>query len=204
MSDTIYRTARKEDIPGIVAVHLASFDGFFLSSLGERFLREFYRGFIRVDEGVLSVAESSNTVVGFVGGTTDQVGFYRKLFAGRRLQFVLEAAIAAVRHPAAVPRLVRARRRSRGELETLPGACLMTLGVSPSCEGHGIGKSLVRTFAQTLGERGIESYSLTTDSENNDRANGFYRSLGLNLERVVTTAEGRKLNEYLGTTSSRR
>jgi ribosomal protein S18 acetylase RimI-like enzyme len=200
MNDITFRGARDEDVLSIVSVHMASFDGFFLSSLGSRFLREFYRGFIRVEEGILIVAEAPHGVVGFVGGTSDQAGFYSKLFHGRKRQFIFEAGIAAVRHPSAIPRLFRARRRSRGQLETLPGACLMTLGVSPGLEGKGIGKSLVRGFAQSLNSRGIGTYSLTTDADANDRTNGFYRSLGLRLERVVTTAEGRRLNEYVGTT----
>ena len=44
MSITI-RRLRAEDLGPVAKLHRESFPSFFLSELGERFLREFYRGF---------------------------------------------------------------------------------------------------------------------------------------------------------------
>ena len=45
-----------DDLDQVVATHLASFPGFFLSALGPRFLREFYAALIRHPQGHLYVA----------------------------------------------------------------------------------------------------------------------------------------------------
>ncbi|KXU16623.1 hypothetical protein SORDD17_00170 [Streptococcus oralis] len=38
---------------------------------------------------------------------------------------------------------------------------------------------------------------LETDAVNNDRVNHFYEKNGFQLHREFTTAEGRKMNEYM-------
>lgn len=201
MNEIVLRPAERTDILQVVEVHLESFRGFFLSSLGPGFLRVFYESLCLVDQGILLVAVIDDEVVGFVGGATDQVGLYRAMLAKRKLQFIYAATVAAIRRPAAIRRLVRARRRAQGEIDYMPGASLMTLGVSPTHGRKGIGGRLVAAFSATLAETGVAQFSLTTDAIENDGVNHFYLSLGFTLERVLVTGEGRRLNEYVRSTS---
>ena len=65
------RDARPEDIPTVVAVHLASFPGFFLSFLGPKFLALLYEGLIADPQGLVMVSESAavETCEAPLGGT---------------------------------------------------------------------------------------------------------------------------------------
>lgn len=195
-STVTLRPAEHADTRAVVQTHLASFDGFFLSTLGPRFLRLFYEGMIDVESGVLIVAVDGNRIVGFVGGATEQIGFYGSLLKTRAIRFAFAAAVAGLRTPTAIPRLIRARQRSSGHADTPLGSCLMTLGVLPGQEGRGIGQSLVNEFESEISRIGERSYCLTTDADKNDRTNRFYESLGFVRTRVITTPEGRQLNEY--------
>lgn len=51
------RFADERDIDAVASVHLAAFPGFFLTSLGRRFLIEMYRGFLSHPSGIFFVAE---------------------------------------------------------------------------------------------------------------------------------------------------
>lgn len=190
------RRATTEDIVQIVAVHLASFPTFFLSSLGPRFLRQFYLGLLDHHAGILVIATHNDRVVGVVGGSTNQVGFYSDLMRTRRWRFGRAALPTLLRRPHVALRVLRGRRRAAGDEATPDGACLMTIGVLPETQGTGAGRELVSAFEVAVREAGEDRYCLTTDAEDNDRTNGFYVRLGMSCERTITTPEGRKLNEY--------
>lgn len=195
---TTVREARRDDLEAVVEVHLASFSGFFLSTLGPRFLREFYAALIDHPGGVLLVGVNDGDVVGFVGGAREQVGFYADLLAGRKWRFVWAALPAVMRRPSVGRRVVRGRQRAEG-VDTLAGPCLMTIGVRPQREGGGVGRALVAGFEAELRSLGESTYCLTTDADNNDRTNDFYRRLGMHKRRVLETPEGRRLNEFTKT-----
>ena len=63
--EIIIRKADINDVDGIVDIHLAAFESFFLSSLGKRFLRLYYSSFINNNEGVVYCATKEEIIVGF-------------------------------------------------------------------------------------------------------------------------------------------
>ena len=74
------RPMERSDIPAVVRVHLSSFQGFFLSSLGERFLVVLYDRVLQLPDSIGFIAENaSSSVVGFVIGVTSQAGLRRQL-----------------------------------------------------------------------------------------------------------------------------
>jgi len=74
------RKLNRNDIETIASVHLVSFPGFFLSSLGTRFLSLFYSGICTAPEGIAFVyLNDANIPVGFVAGTANPGGFYSRL-----------------------------------------------------------------------------------------------------------------------------
>ena len=175
---------------------METFPGFFLTSLGQRFLAAFYRGLVDCPLGLLLVAETDGDVVGFVGGTTDESAFFAWLKRVRRTEFVREAVIAALRNPKAVRRLWRAQRRDADSEESTYDAVLLSIGVSPAIKRQGVGAELARAFIRRLDTIGVDGFCLTTDARDNEDANSFYRSLGMHLTRTYSTPEGRTMNEY--------
>ena len=59
------RNARLEDVEKIVSIHLEAFKGFFLTQLGESFLRLYYSSFLQNPQGIVLCALIGDEVVGF-------------------------------------------------------------------------------------------------------------------------------------------
>ena len=190
------RLADHVDISSVVETHMATFPGFFLTSLGPRFLRLFYGGLVDSPLGILIVAEVDAHAVGFVGGTINESEFFAWLKTSRRRQFVQEAALASLRNPSSMRRLWRARRREAEAASSTYDAVLLTIGVNPRGKRAGIGRALVEAFGRELAMRGGNGFCLTTDAHGNVGVNTFYLGLGMRHVRTYATAEGRIMNEY--------
>jgi hypothetical protein len=67
------------DVYGVTRVHLASFQGFFLTFLGSRFLSELYAGIVTDPAGIAFVYRKENHILGFIAGMAQPSGFYRRL-----------------------------------------------------------------------------------------------------------------------------
>lgn len=183
-------------VRAVVDVHLASFPGFFLSFLGQRFLRLLYSSIVSSAKGVGFVFVTQGVVAGFVAGVTNPSGFYSSLIKKQLFAFIWAAMAAAFRHPLVIPRLCRALHYPSQTSHDDACATLMSIGTSPKCRGQGIGKQLVAAFMDEMRTRNMQRVNLTTDRDNNEATNGFYQKLGFKLVRSYETAENRRMNEY--------
>lgn len=185
------------DVRPLARLHRAAFPGFFLSTLGESFLVQFYRGFLADETAVSVVARGlDGSVQGAVVGTTEPVDFFGRLLRKRWPGFVLASARAVVARPKAATRLVRAVHY-RGNPSAPPhGALLSSICVDPSAQGAGVGRQLVDEWTRHVAERGCRSAFLTTDADDNHAVNSFYQTRGWVLTDNYTTREGRLMNCY--------
>jgi ribosomal protein S18 acetylase RimI-like enzyme len=184
------------DVDSVIQVHMEAFHGFFLSFLGPAFLREFYVGVCEDPSGIAIVSDESS-IAGFVVGTVEPSGFYKRLIQKRWWKFALASVRPVIEKPIIIPRLLRAL--SLPEKTATPGmkmGTLMSLGVSRKFHGNGIGKHLVASFLERSQKRDVEIVNLTTDAVGNDSTNEFYRKMGFTLVSVFKTPEGRLMNEY--------
>jgi ribosomal protein S18 acetylase RimI-like enzyme len=192
------RPMRSADIPEVVRIHLESFPGFFLTFLGIRFLRLLYDSIAAAPEGVVLVAcDRDGTISGFAAGVTQQSGFYSRLLRRRKWRFAMASFGALLRRPTIVPRLLGALHRPEDAEESSVPACLMSISVRPSARGIGAGRALVDAFGSELRARGVRTFCLTTDRDDNDDVNDFYRRSGFTLQRSFVTREGRPMSEYV-------
>ena len=186
---------KKVHIKEVVRVHLDAFPGFFLSILGAQFLEVLYTEILEDRSGIGFVCLDGNIALGFVAGTAAPAGLYRRLLLRRWWKFGLAAVGPVLRNPTLVPRLLNAFRRTRDAVAT--ETCeLMSMGVDTVAQGRGIGGKLMQSFLREAANRGCHSVVLTTDRIDNDRTNQFYIRQGFQLSRLLTTAQGRVLNEY--------
>lgn len=185
------------DVSHVVAVHLSSFPGFFLSFLGCRFLSLFYSGICTAQEGIAFVyLNDAGLPAGFVAGTSNPGGFYSRLLKRDWLKFALASIVPVLKKPSVIWRVARAVSHPSDNPIGDDVAGLFSIGVLPELQGTGAGKKLVQAFLDEAKQRGCIRVFLTTDRDNNDAVNAFYSKLGFVLERQYVTPEGRRMNEY--------
>jgi ribosomal protein S18 acetylase RimI-like enzyme len=181
----------------IVEVHIKAFPTFFLTFLGPRFLKEFYKSFVYDNAGVGFVAEDSGNIVGAIVGPLVPDGYFKRLLKKRWYAFCLASASAVLKRPGIIKRLFRAVFY-RGEAPSGPKrALLSSIAVSPDVQGRGVGQVLVKKWVEEIKRRGGTGCFLTTDAINNDKINNFYQKLGWKVESSYTTPEGRLMNRYI-------
>ena len=192
------RHMNDSDIEKIVSIHILAFKGFFLTTMGEKFLKVLYKYYLYDKSSIALVAESSeDKIIGFVVGTLDPVGFYSRAIKARALSFALAAFPIILRKSLILFRLLIRLRKYKEAVE-YPGDCeLMSIGVLPIVARNGIGKILEQSFCDEALQRGAKLVRLTTDHCDNDYVNAFYIHLGYVLDSVHTTLERRKMNLYL-------
>ena len=180
-------------------VHLAAFPDFFLSSLGGRFLNIFYREVAVDGLGISFVAlePTKRTILGFVVGTQDPHGFFRRLAFRRSWEFGLFCVPALAKNPRIIPRIVRALRYRGDAPEGRRRALLSSIAVVPELQNSGLGSILLKAWVGEARKRGIAGSYLTTDKEGNDTVNRFYIRNGWHIETEFTTREGRTMLRYI-------
>lgn len=186
------------------ALHRRAFPDFFLSQLGEGFLREFYAGFLSDPDAVTSVVEDGQGRVAAVAvGSTQPAGFFSRLLRRRLVGFGVQSALAAARDPRRAPRLlaaVRYRGATPGDGNAPgQGALLSSICTDPDQQGRGLGARVLRAWTERAGSLGADSVYLTTDADGNDAVNDFYRRAGWQLDGTFTTPQGRRMHRYTTT-----
>lgn len=187
-----------EHLEEVAEVHTMSFDGFFLTFLGPKFLKLLYSEVMREPESVTLIAleRDSQKVIGFIVGITEQDNFYKRLAMTRAPIFALASLTAVVRRPSIIPRLLRVFTYPQNKQKSATEALLMSLAVHPKAAANGIGHRLVSSFITQMQAQGVTQISLMTDKNNNAKANGFYRKLGFEVRQTIETPEGRWMYEY--------
>ena len=168
------------DISEVAKLHVHAFPGFFLTSLGLSFLEELYGGFLSHPSGVFIVARDEGRIVGFAAGTSAPNVFFSDLRRRRRFAFVFKAIPSILRNPLPVVRKLLFAVRYRGEAPAtkLSAALLSSIGIESTFRGSGLADSLIEAFEKEVISHGGDFVYLTTDAEENDRVNAFYKRNG--------------------------
>jgi ribosomal protein S18 acetylase RimI-like enzyme len=198
-SSLIVRGMSSFDLKAVVSLHISSFPDFFLSSLGPRFLREFYGSFLFCPNGVAFVVEDvgKKQIVGVIAGPVSPDGYFRNLLYRRWWSFCLASLTAVVKNPGIIPRLWRAiSYRGEAPLDS-PRALLSSIAVAPDFQKMGIGQMLLKAWVNEISLRGAFGCYLITDADNNDAVNGFYLRMGWVRVGAFFTPDGRKMQRYV-------
>lgn len=184
-------------VDSIVAIHLETFQGFFLTFLGKGFLGQLYRGFIEHEDSGIIVTIDNGKLLGFCAYSENISAFYKYLLKKRLLQFSWYAVGAFFRKPKAIFRLLRAFGFSKNAKRNEPYIELASIGVLPEAKNRGIGSKMINYLINMPHSAQSHYIKLETDKVNNDAVNLFYQKNGFTLERSYITPEGREMNEYI-------
>ena len=180
MEDVLIKKAQLSDVDGIVTIHQQAFKDFFLTSLGENFLKLYYSTFIKSGEGVVYCATKDKEVVGFSACSYISRGFNTSLIKKSMVKFGFEALRLLFSRPKALVRLARNMNKESKDVmidDNGDYAELYSIAVSPSCQGGGYGRKLLTATEEDVKQHN-NKVSLTTDYYNNDKTIAFYRALG--------------------------
>lgn len=189
------RPLERQDAGAAAAVHAEAFPSFFLSSLGERFLRQLYLAFAQAEDVVAVVVEVDGRLAGAAAGPLQPAGFFRRLAMRRTLQFAIAALPAVLRRPS-IGRKVVGGLRYRGPDTDTDGALLSTICVSPSARSAGVGSALLEAWCRAAVAAGATRAFLTTDLEGNSQANAFYLRNGWQVHGTHVADGARAMNVY--------
>jgi ribosomal protein S18 acetylase RimI-like enzyme len=196
--DHLVRQATTTDLPEIIAVHQKAFRNFFLTRLGNEFLRRYYALVLDYRAGIVLVSERCGILEGFVCGFVEPPEFYRLMWCNKRT-FALPALSAVVRHPSLATSMLHGVQRVQSWASREPArTCeLSSVAVAPEAGGNGLGRALVQAFVECASAMNAQCIYLTTDADGNDQANALYRQVGFQHTQRFLQRKGRWMNEYV-------
>lgn len=178
------------------SIHLRSFDGFFLSSLGRKFLTQFYSALLKDQNGVGVGIEIDGQICCFAVGSKQEKGFYKALIKRNGVSFIASAFIPLISRPNRILQLLNSFKGG-GRKKYFDSGTLLSICVDPKQQTKGLGIKVLAEFEKRLIESGCDSVSLTTDAKDNERVNDFYLRSGYELIETFYTAKSREMNLYL-------
>lgn len=183
-----------KNIDDIVAVHDDAFAGFFLTSLGDGFLKTYYKSVLKSPKGVLLGCFKNEDLIGFCAATEESIGFNKSIIKQSFIAFIGIAIKLLLTRPSAVFRLFSNFTKKSNDVEDDGNyAELLSIGVLKKAQGMGAGKSLLIELENVMKEKGVKRLSLTTDYYNNEGTIGFYKSLGYSIMYDFITYPNRRM-----------
>lgn len=191
------RYAQPGDNKLLAQLHISVFPGFFLSTLGERFLTAYYKIVLKHPETIcLFAIDENNKVCGYVLGRTNAKGYLKRIVKSAPFVFCSEGIRLLFTRPKALLRLVNNLEKKRDD-ETISDdqnyAEIGLIGVLPNQKGQGIGRQMLNKFEEILKEKGVMRLSLTTDAIDNENTLKSYEAWGFEVFYQFTSYPDRKM-----------
>lgn len=188
-----------KDIDALVIIHKCAFPNFFLTSLGDSFLSLYYKTVKNSNQGILLGYYRETKLLGFCAATMVSASFHSRLIKENLLNYSFIAFRLLLFRPLAIVRLYKNLVKKGSLIIEDKGnyAELLSIAVDTSCQGEGIGKKLLNELEKTVIERGGDCLSLTTDFEDNVKAQSFYASVGYKIFYDFIAYPKRKMYRYI-------
>lgn len=171
-----------KDYKKISKVHTKAFEGFFLTSLGDDFLKTYYKSCLGIKETIaFGIFNDNQNLVGFATGTVISKGYHKKVFFRNLIGFLKSLLKPLIGNPKVFIRLLKNYDKVNHLNDDAMYAELLSIGVLPEYNGKGLGGELLLHFENEVRSRGALKVALTTDFYNNEKAIGFYRKLGYTI-----------------------
>lgn len=183
---------------GIVAIHQQAFPDFFLTTLGESFLRLYYSCMCRCEGAVTLCALENGEVVGFSTTALKSARFNVKLMKDNFCGFAWEAIKLLFTNPMSLVHLTRNMSKTNSNVaDKGEYAELFSIGVSPTCQGKGVGSMLLKETECLVFKNGGAVISLTTDKNDNASTISFYKRNGYEVKYEFVAFPNRPMYRFV-------
>jgi hypothetical protein len=163
------RPMTRRDIIRIAHLHYLAMGNSLWAKLGERFLREIYRGLLSNQYFLGFVYVESGQIEGFIAGSTDTSAMMRGVFITRAPRLTI-AALLGLRDPTVAKQLLQTLRyfsQSSQELENNVSAESLFCSFTPKLRGKRISGHINKVLFDTLYAKGHQQVKITTETDNN-------------------------------------
>lgn len=173
------REIESNEIGQVLTVHQKAFEGFFLTSLGENFLKIYYNAIRENDRGILLGCFDNEQLLGFCAASTLSAGFNSYLVKKDFIKFAGIGMRLLFSKPKGLIRLFKNfTKKNLNISDNGQYAELLSIGVGPMTQGKGVGRLLLTALEKELkNQKGVKELSLTTDYYNNEKTLKFYKAL---------------------------
>ena len=163
LEGVLIREARVADVPAIAAMHAGVMTKAFLPTLGEPFLRVFFRALVEDPGSPTLVAERDGDVIGYTSGSASVRAFRRRFVSRYGLRAGLAAAPRLIR-PSVLRRAIELFRYPE-QTQGLPDAEHTLIGVRPKT-APGLGMALTEEALRALTEMGVDEIKCYVAADN--------------------------------------
>jgi hypothetical protein len=183
------------EIDSVVTIHNNAFPGFFLTLLGNRFLKLYYRSVLRHKDGILlGCYDETEKLSGFCAATISAKGFNTKLVKANFFSFCSVGIYLLFTNANALKHLyLNWSKKDNMQEDTEDYAELLSIGVNSSSQGKGLGKFMLSELEKIVFKKGCKSISLTTDYHDNTKTLKFYKSMGYKVYYEFITYPNREM-----------
>ena len=193
-----YRTAVPSDYTYLAAIHVKAFEGFFLTTLGIKFLQTYYFSCLKHEKTIaICACDEHNEIIGFASGTIWSKGYNKSIVFSNILGFGMAFLRIMFTRPKAIIRLQNNMDKDSYKDDQGNYAELLSIAILPSYKGQGIGKKMLIAFEKAALARKGDKISLTTDYFNNHDVIEFYKKSGYEVFYDVITYPDRHMLKML-------
>lgn len=172
------RPMLKTHLAEVARVHSAAFKGFFLTLMGEPFLRHYYSSVLDYQKSIALVAVDGNLrIVGLAVGFNDPADFYRH-FRQYRVRMLPAMAMGLLRRPWLVLMILRNAARVSKVAHHESGRVVELASICSIVRNLNLGTALLKAFMLRAQAMGACEIALTTDEQDNSAVRAFYERHG--------------------------
>jgi len=195
------KTISDSDLNEVVHIHQKAFKGFLMTLLGQKFLYEYYHLVLNYPDNISLIYETDNgQILGFATGYMNPARFYSEL-KKRKIKLILSALMHIALRPRLWKRILDSYRyadiHSSANNSEKDTAELASIAVDPDLQNKGVGRELLSAFINEAMTRDASKVVLTTDAEDNEHVNKFYKKAGFSIQGTFEKSKGRKMNQYV-------
>lgn len=190
----VIKQINKDDYNCIIQIHNESFENFFLTSLGNHFLKLYYLSVAKSPNGILLGAFNDDKLIGFCAATFKSKNFYFSIIQDNLLHFIAIGFYLFFTRPKSLIRLLKNMTKKSEKFEDNGYyAELLSIAVDSNAQNLGVGKKMLYELEGLVIKKGMTQISLTTDFYNNNKAIHFYFSYGYKIYYEFEAYPNRKM-----------